>query len=219
MNNSKDQMLSRGNKVISRTPDKEKKDRGHHIVKEPSVVSAPSVGYRPSRVAPARAVDSGTITLKGLLAAQRFTKSLKERTALKIATKKSSGSHLHKPAPVTDERVPDTSSRPQEKFSCAQAQQLVKGLLWSKLEGVSYEAKLCTRLTQELSEELKGLVKTVCPPRYKMVCVVTLGKKAREDILVASRCLWDPHADSYTSFTYESTTLFCVATVFAVYCE
>ncbi|MBN3302362.1 TC1D1 protein, partial [Amia calva] len=116
-------------------------------------------------------------------------------------------------------QVPDTSSRPQEKFSCAQAQQLVKGLLWSKLEGVSYEAKLCTRLTQQLSEELKGLVKTVCPPRYKMVCVVTLGKKAREDILVASRCLWDPHADSYTSFTYESTTLFCVATVFAVYCE
>uniref|UniRef100_W5NMI0 Tctex1 domain containing 1 n=2 Tax=Lepisosteus oculatus TaxID=7918 RepID=W5NMI0_LEPOC len=115
--------------------------------------------------------------------------------------------------------VPSTSSRPQEKFSCAKVQQLVKSFLASRLEGVSYEAGPCTGLAQELSEEVRGLVRAVCPRRYKLVCVVTVGKKAREDAVVASRCLWDPHSDSFASCTYENPTLFCVVTVFAVYCE
>ncbi|RXM98585.1 Tctex1 domain-containing protein 1 [Acipenser ruthenus] len=159
------------------------------------------------------------ISLRGLLAAQKFTRGLKEHTALKLASNTGTGAHLHKRVTIIDDQVPDTSSKPKEKFSSTLVDKLMQEFLLSKLEKVSYDPTLCTKLTRDLSEEIKDMVKKSTPPQYKLVCVVTLGKKANEDAVAASRCLWDSHTDNFTSYTYQNRTLFCIATVFAVYSE
>lgn len=40
-----------------------------------------------------------------------------------------------------------------------------------------------------------------------------------QDIRVASRCLWDNDKDNTASVTYTNSSLYAVATIFAVYFE
>ncbi|KAK1164105.1 tctex1 domain-containing protein 1-like [Acipenser oxyrinchus oxyrinchus] len=192
-------------------------------IQQPSVMAAkpsnPQLARKSSKALQATSQSNGMISLKGLLAAQKFTRGLKERTALKLASNRGTGARLRKRVTIIDDQVPDTSSKPKEKFSSTLVDKLMQEYLRSKLEKVSYDPTLCTKLTRDLSEEIKDMVKKSTPPRYKLVCVVTLGKKANEDAVVASRCLWDSHADNFTSYTYQNRTLFCIATVFAVYSE
>uniref|UniRef100_A0A8C3F7B5 Uncharacterized protein n=1 Tax=Chrysemys picta bellii TaxID=8478 RepID=A0A8C3F7B5_CHRPI len=99
---------------------------------------------------------------------------------------------------------------------------LLREYLPTKLANVTYEPAKCASLTLALSEEIKHLVKQVTPPRYKLVVNVTIGNKSKDetvDIVVTSRCLWDPHSDNFTSSQYVNETLFCVVLVHAVYFE
>ncbi|KAK1165221.1 tctex1 domain-containing protein 1-like [Acipenser oxyrinchus oxyrinchus] len=180
--------------------------------------SNPELARKSSKALQATSQSNGMISLRGLLAAQKFTRGLKELTALKLASNRGTGA-LRKRVTIIDDQVPDTSSKPKEKFSSTLVDKLIQEFLLSKLEKVSYDPTLCTKLTRDVSKEIKDMVKKSTPSRYKLVCVVTLGKKANEDAVVASRCLWDSHADNFTSYTYQNRTLFCIATVFAVYSE
>ncbi|XP_028667058.1 dynein light chain Tctex-type 4-like [Erpetoichthys calabaricus] len=225
MGDSKEDSVSRVNKVAFRVAAKENKDKGSAVKQKaqaatnPATSSSDQMPRRSSRAVQSRPEDTGTISLKGLIAAQRFTKGLKERTALKLAAKLGPGARLRKPVTIIYDQVPSTSSKPKEKFSCAGVDELMKNYLVSRLEKVSYDPLVSTRLAQDLSDDIKRMVKKITPPRYKLVCVVTVGKKEKEAAVVASRCLWDTHADSFTSYTYENQSLFCVATIFAVYFE
>jgi len=55
--------------------------------------------------------------------------------------------------------------------------------------------------------------------RYKYVTVVSIGAKENTEVVVASRCLWNPDFDTFASYTYDEHGLFAVAVVFAVYRE
>uniref|UniRef100_H3A9U4 Tctex1 domain containing 1 n=1 Tax=Latimeria chalumnae TaxID=7897 RepID=H3A9U4_LATCH len=116
-------------------------------------------------------------------------------------------------------KVPLWSAKPKERFPYAKADKLMREYLPVKLANVSYDPASCSNITRDLSEEIKAMVKKVTPPRYKLICNVTIGKKDNEDLVVASRCLWDPYADNFVSQSYENHTLFCVVMVYAVYFE
>ncbi|KAJ8375358.1 hypothetical protein SKAU_G00059380 [Synaphobranchus kaupii] len=96
---------------------------------------------------------------------------------------------------------------------------LLQGFLPSRLDGVTYEASHSSQLVQDLSEDLKRLITAVCPCHYKLICILTLGQMEREGAILASRCLWDPHSDTFASHTYKSPHIFCTAMIFAVYCD
>ncbi|XP_019387015.1 PREDICTED: tctex1 domain-containing protein 1-like [Crocodylus porosus] len=166
------------------------------------------------------AESKASISLRGILAAQKFSKEFKNRTAAQSQSRLQV-SHL-KPITIINEQIPDSAANPKEKFSCAKAEELIREYLPAKLARVTYEPEKGASLSTAVSEEIKRLVKTVTPPRYKLIVNVTIGNNDKDktaDIMVTSQCLWDPHSDSFTSSQYMNPTLFCVVLVHAVYFE
>ncbi|KAK2543357.1 Tctex1d4 [Columba livia] len=111
--------------------------------------------------------------------------------------------------------------RPDEgcKFDAGRVQQVLDTVLASTLGTTVYSPQGSARLAQSLAELLRGRVKEVAPPRYKLVCQVLLGQRGQQSLLVASRALWDPESDNFASTTFSNTSLFAVATVHGVYLE
>ncbi|XP_004699706.1 dynein light chain Tctex-type 4-like [Echinops telfairi] len=186
--------------------------------------SAPPSGTPSSRRGASRAAasespdaDAAMLSLRGLLAARRITRELKNRTSSR--TKSRLQLDWPRPVSIIQEQVPLWSARPEVKFPCVQAQELMQAHLPSTLAGVAYHPTQCAHLAESLSAEIRDLVKTVTPPRYKLVCAVSIGSKGQDDVTVTSQSLWDPHSDSFATSQYVSPTLFCVALVHAVYWE
>ncbi|XP_076134711.1 dynein light chain Tctex-type 5-like [Alosa pseudoharengus] len=164
------------------------------------------------------------ISLKGLLTAQKFSKGLKERTAQKLAAKKGVRGPARKLIPIINDQVPTGCAQPKECFPVAHVSQLLHDFLASRLDGVAYVAGTggplsAGPLALALSEDLRALVRAICPPRYRLVCTVSLGPAGQEGLMMASRCLWDAHADTCISHTTQTAQIFCVASAFAVYYE
>ncbi|XP_037356633.1 dynein light chain Tctex-type protein 2B-like [Talpa occidentalis] len=125
----------------------------------------------------------------------------------------------HRPTSIIQEQVPLWSARPEMKFPYIQAEELMQAHLPSKLAGVAYHPAQCAHLAMVLSGEIRDLVKAVTPPRYRLVCSVSIGSKGQDGVVVSSQSLWDPHADSFATSHYANPTLFCVALVHAIYLE
>lgn len=127
--------------------------------------------------------------------------------------------HHRKPITIINDQVPVGSAIPKEKFPCAEVERLIGEYLPSRLSAVSYDPATCATLTTKLCDEIKNMVKKATPARYKLICSVTIGSNDSEDIMITSQCLWDPHADNFTSCSYVNKTMFCVVSVYAVYVE
>ncbi|XP_029441531.1 tctex1 domain-containing protein 2-like [Rhinatrema bivittatum] len=148
----------------------------------------------------------------GLLAAQRITKNLKERRTLKLGSERAR-------VTIVAPEVPAFASKPKQKIQISPLQKLLEEYLPKRLGHVTYDPKLGSELAKEVAEELKQRVKSLVPPRYKVLTFVALAERGQEDLVVVSRCLWDAHADNYVSHNYKNDSLFCVACVFMAYCE
>ncbi|XP_067109625.1 dynein light chain Tctex-type 5-A [Osmerus mordax] len=110
---------------------------------------------------------------------------------------------------------PDQDSR----FKAAPIQNLLQATLDSYMEGVCYSPTAGSHLGQVLAEMLRGKVKEVCPPRYKIVCQVVIGQNGNHGVRVVSRCLWDPLLDDFAVATFQNASLFVLAIVHGVYRE
>ncbi|KAG8436870.1 hypothetical protein GDO86_007816 [Hymenochirus boettgeri] len=196
-----------------------------------TVTQKDSTGYLTPRAVPSLKPPSGdgaqkttdgrhsasSFSLKGLLAAQRLTRELKNRAALR---RKSRGRMQHSnPITIIREQVHVNSANPACKFPNGQVKELISEFLATKLKNVSYNPSICSILTKDLCEDIKRLVRRVTPPRYKLICSMAIGSKDQEDITVTSQCLWDSYSDNVTTCNYENRTMFCVALVYAVYFE
>nr|DBA17960.1 TPA: hypothetical protein GDO54_016263 [Pyxicephalus adspersus] len=158
-----------------------------------------------------------SISLRGLLAAQRITLELKNRAALR--RKSRSRTPNRKPVTIINEQVPAGSANPPQRFPYAQVKELIQEFLMTRLRNVTYNPDTSGDLTKNLCEDIKKMVRRYTPPRYKLICNMAIGSKNQEDILMASQCLWDSYSDNITSCSYENSTMFCVVTVYAVYFE
>ena len=107
----------------------------------------------------------------------------------------------------------------QVKFPWVRAQELMQAHLPCKLAGVAYHPAPCAHLATELSAEIRDLVRAVTPPHYRLGCSVSSGGKGQVSVGVSSRCLWDPHADSFATSHYVNPMLFCMALVHGIYLE
>ncbi|XP_062308454.1 dynein light chain Tctex-type 5-like isoform X1 [Osmerus eperlanus] len=187
---------------------------------------APALLRRTSRLAHSQTQGQSQaqslFSLKGLVAAQKFSKGLRERAALKLAERKAT---MRKTTIIVQEQIPDGSAQPAEHFPYTVISSMIQDFLSSRLEGLPYNAPCSGTLAKVLSEEVKDLVRTMCPARYKLVCTVALGQSGLDGqqgdrgLLLASRCLWDPHTDTCVSHTFRNQEMFCTIDVFAVYFE
>ncbi|KAL2089962.1 hypothetical protein ACEWY4_014650 [Coilia grayii] len=209
--------------TLKETPKGNSKDgTDTHALKEVyAPMPVPSAARRVSKQVQLQPQNRGLISLKGLLTAQRFSKGLKARAVQKLAARKAVRSPARKLVPIVNEQVPTGCAQPKERFPAVHVSQLVQDFLVSRLDGMAYVGggPSAGPLVLAMSEELRALARTVCPPRYRLVCTVSLGPAGQEGLMMASRCLWDPHADTCVSHTAQTDQVFCVASVFAVYYE
>lgn len=73
--------------------------------------------------------------------------------------------------------------------------------------------------TASLLQVIKARVKDLVLPRYKIVVVTHIGQLNGQGMQIGSRCLWDPTTDTFASYVFQNTSLFALATVYAVYFE
>ena len=108
---------------------------------------------------------------------------------------------------------------PTHKFPEAKAKALMAQALEARLVGKEYQPTSMAYESKILSDLVKERVKAVAPPRYKLVCWVSIGQKGQSDIRIASRGLWNEDCDTFCQEVYENASLYAVAVLYAVYQE
>jgi hypothetical protein len=106
----------------------------------------------------------------------------------------------------------------KNKFRPAVVKELLHEVLVRKLANLSYDAETTPKLTKEIADEAKTLLKAQQNlERYKFVVQVVMGEQRGEGVKMACRCFWDSDTDGLASVTYTNDSLFCVATAYGVY--
>uniref|UniRef100_A0A8C8B2T6 Tctex1 domain containing 1 n=1 Tax=Otus sunia TaxID=257818 RepID=A0A8C8B2T6_9STRI len=94
--------------------------------------------------------------------------------------------------------------------------------LSQKAKSLSIPCKESSALVSKrvfLLQVIKARVKDLMIPRYKIVVVTHIGQLNEQSMQIASRCLWDPVSDTFSSYVFKNTSLFALANVYAVYFE
>lgn len=108
----------------------------------------------------------------------------------------------------------------KSKFFAGRVASIINSALKSELKDKSYDFATFSKLTLELGDRIKDMVRVDLDlPRHKLVSFVTIGQLNRQGACVASRCMWQPAWDYYASSCYKNHSLFAVGVVFAVYYE
>ena len=106
-----------------------------------------------------------------------------------------------------------------KRFRCKDVKDVIDSVLESRLKGQLYDADKCKILLPSIADEIKDQVKLLGFERFKLVCLVTIGKLNNQGVRVASRCLWDTATDRMATSSFCGDDLFASAVVFGVYRE
>lgn len=117
-------------------------------------------------------------------------------------------------------RLPNTRQlEPEFAVDTRKIRQIISDVLRRNLLEESYDAHHCNVLAMMTSEQIKSKVKLLHMPRYKIVCIVTVGSKSGQTFLQASRCLLNTKFDEIISESFENGSVFAVGVVYAFYQE
>lgn len=103
------------------------------------------------------------------------------------------------------------------RFPVKAAEEVMTSVLQSRLRGEVYSADQASQLAKNLGASLRDALVALSRPRYRIGVTVDLGEDCGQGIRVGSRCFWDSKTDSVARAVYRSSSLFCVATAYAVY--
>ncbi|XP_068197561.1 dynein light chain Tctex-type 5 [Antennarius striatus] len=108
---------------------------------------------------------------------------------------------------------------PNKRFPIPAVTDILKDVLTSYLQQEKYEAELSQKMTKTICEVIRARVKDLMIPRYKTVVLVHIGQLAGQSMQISSRCLWDASNDTFASYSFKNSSLFGLASVYAVYFE
>jgi hypothetical protein len=106
-----------------------------------------------------------------------------------------------------------------EKFNPSSVKKIIDDVLNEKLSGVTYDDKLATALALEISNMVKLKCKTLKMPRYKIIVQTFIGENLNQGLRVASKSLWNPKFDNYSSSSFINQNIFSVVMVYGSYYE
>ncbi|XP_024938441.1 tctex1 domain-containing protein 2 [Cephus cinctus] len=109
--------------------------------------------------------------------------------------------------------------RPQlfEKFRPLSAKEVIHTVLFDYLSTKVYNVEEAEQWMKEIADLIKEKIKELKFGRYKYIVNVVLGEQHGAGLKMGTRCIWDAEADSYAYDNFVNDTIFCVATVYAVY--
>ncbi|XP_072044833.1 uncharacterized protein [Amphiura filiformis] len=173
---------------------------------------------------------SKLIGFKQLLVTKRFARNLKLRTSQRLADKRgySYVTYMDKPRrkTLTSSRViirlePTYKIEPREKFALYHPtiKSIMESIVEASLKYRKYDSLTCASLTQQLSGDIQAEVKDIELERYRLITVVNIGERNRQDVRIVSRAIWDPDLDSFVTYKFQNEWLFCIATVYGIYLE
>ncbi|XP_028986957.1 dynein light chain Tctex-type 5 [Betta splendens] len=108
---------------------------------------------------------------------------------------------------------------PYKRFPVPAVTDILKDVLTSYLQQEKYEVEWSQKMTKTICEVIRARVKDLMIPRYKIVVLVHIGQLTGQSMQISSRCLWDASNDTSASYSIKNSSLYGVATVFAVYFE
>ncbi|XP_077377258.1 dynein light chain Tctex-type 5-A-like [Festucalex cinctus] len=108
---------------------------------------------------------------------------------------------------------------PRKRFPTPAILEILKDVLINYLEEEEYEVEWSRQMTKTLCEVIRARVKELMIRRYKLVVLVHIGQLAGQSMQISSRCLWDPANDTFASWSFKNTSLYGVASVYALYFE
>lgn len=103
------------------------------------------------------------------------------------------------------------------KFPSNAAKEVMHSLLLSRLKREIYSADKASQLAKSLVVALREALADLCKPRYRIAVSVDLAEDRGQGMRVGCRCLWKEGVDAVASAVYRNDSIFCVATVYAVY--
>ncbi|KAG7524411.1 hypothetical protein JOB18_011514 [Solea senegalensis] len=108
---------------------------------------------------------------------------------------------------------------PYKRFPVPAVEDILKDVLTNYLQQEKYEVEWSQKMTKTICEVIRARVKDLMIPRYKIVVLVHIGQQCGQSMQMSSRCLWDAANDTFASYSFKNSSLFGVATVYAVYFE
>lgn len=106
-----------------------------------------------------------------------------------------------------------------EIFSCSKMKEAMDQILKDEIGKEVYDSITCNNMANTISSRIKDNAKLFPWKRYRFVVNVIIGQNSNASIKVGSRCIWDDRRDSFVTSVYENSTIFAVATCFAVYLD
>ncbi|XP_066583843.1 dynein light chain Tctex-type protein 2B-like [Prorops nasuta] len=104
-----------------------------------------------------------------------------------------------------------------EKFRPLSAKEIIHNVLFDQLSTRTYNPDEAIQWTKDIADLIRDKVKELKFNRYKYIVNVVLGERHGAGVKIGARCIWDAEADTNISDSFLNDTIFCVATVYAVY--
>ncbi|KAJ8313106.1 hypothetical protein KUTeg_010479 [Tegillarca granosa] len=104
-------------------------------------------------------------------------------------------------------------------FSPEKVENVIRDVLDSRLNKVTYHPARSKTLATDLSTVIKGRVKMLDFKRYKIVCNVIIMENKDQGVQVASRCIWNSSTDNFATYTYRNSSITAIAYVHGAYYE
>ncbi|GFT26406.1 tctex1 domain-containing protein 2 [Trichonephila clavipes] len=130
--------------------------------------------------------------------------------------------------PEVDERILEDMSeekqlniRPssEQKFNPETVRSALKELVTEELGEKGYDYVYAPDWTKSLSRRIHDKLKSLLSyERYKFAVQVVIGEKHGQGMRAASGCLWDEDTDGCASVVVSKETMYCIVSVYAVYC-
>ena len=105
------------------------------------------------------------------------------------------------------------------KFSPGKIEKCIREVIECFFENETYEPKKAVVLAAAMSDTVKQKVKMLATfDRYRFVVSIDIGSRVPgQEVIFASRYLWNADTDGFATVTAQNSTMYVVATVYGVY--
>ena len=107
----------------------------------------------------------------------------------------------------------------EHRVDIARIHRVISSVLETAITGYNYDGSQAKQFTLTLADRIRGQMKQLVYPRYKIVSQVCMGQKKNQDLRMASRCIWDTKWDRHVTITKETANAYLTVLIFCVYTE
>ncbi|GIY35616.1 dynein beta chain, ciliary [Caerostris darwini] len=120
---------------------------------------------------------------------------------------------------MSEEKELNIRPSPELKFNISVVKEAIKDLVAEELGDKGYDYVYAPDWTKSISKRIHERLKSLMAyHRYKFAVQVVIGEKHGQGMRAASGCLWDEDTDGCASVVVNKESMYCIVSVYAVYC-